>query len=459
MNNLKEKQFLFEKMSIPKAVCYLAIPTIISQLITIIYNWADTYFIGQLNDTYQMAAITICHPAFMMTTAIANLLGIGGASAISRALGVSNKERIQKIATVSLWGSIIVSIVYALLVLIFQRPLLSILGATTNTYTFASQYLFYVVILGTLPSVLNFTLSHLIRSIGMSKESSIGIAMGGIINMLLDPLFIFVFRLDVVGAAIATLLSNMLATFYFILLLYKIRKKSPLRFHWRNFKIQERVTLEIIGSGLSSFLLSLMALLSNTVINKLMSNVDEAAISGVNIAKKVDLCIIAFAQGLSQGILPLIGYNYAANNTARMKKTIYFSGITMLIFATICVILFSIFPKPIVQLFIKDEITIDYASRFLRILCISMPLTSLIFLGNTIFQATKQNIRALILILLRKGIIDIPLMLLLNQWIPVYGVIMAQPIVDSFAGILAIFLCITFLKEKRHQLDLKTNTH
>lgn len=459
MNNLKEKQFLFEKMSIPKAVCYLAIPTIISQLITIIYNWADTYFIGQLNDTYQMAAITICHPAFMMTTAIANLLGIGGASAISRALGVSNKERIQKIATVSLWGSIIVSIVYALLVLIFQRPLLSILGATTNTYTFANQYLFYVVILGTLPSVLNFTLSHLIRSIGMSKESSIGIAMGGIINMLLDPLFIFVFHLDVVGAAIATLLSNMLATFYFILLLYKIRKKSPLRFHWRNFKIKERVTLEIIGSGLSSFLLSLMALLSNTVINKLMSNVDEAAISGVNIAKKVDLCIIAFAQGLSQGILPLIGYNYAANNTARMKKTIYFSGITMLIFATICVILFSIFPKPIVQLFIKDEITIDYASRFLRILCISMPLTSLIFLGNTIFQATKQNIRALILILLRKGIIDIPLMLLLNQWIPVYGVIMAQPIVDSFAGILAIFLYITFLKEKRHQLDLKTNTH
>lgn len=459
MNNLKEKQFLFEKMSIPKAVCYLAIPTIISQLITIIYNWADTYFIGQLNDTYQIAAITVCHPAFMMTTAIANLLGIGGASAISRALGINNTERIQKIATVSLWGSIIVSIAYALLVFVFQSPLLSFLGATTNTYTFAKQYLFYVVILGTLPSVLNFTLSHLIRSIGMSKESSIGIAMGGIINMLLDPLFIFVFHLDVVGAAIATLLSNILATFYFILLLYKIRKKSPLRFHWHNLKIQERVTLEIIGSGLSSFLLSLMALLSNTVINKLMSNVDEAAISGVSIAKKVDLCIIAFAQGLSQGILPLIGYNYASNNTTRMKKTIYFSGITMLIFATLCVILFSIFPKSIVQLFIKDEKTIAYASQFLRILCISMPLTSLIFLGNTIFQATKQNIRALILILLRKGIIDIPLMLLLNQWIPVYGVIMAQPIVDSFAGILAILLYITFLKEKHYQPDLKINTH
>ena len=459
MNNLKEKQFLFEKMSIPKAVCYLAIPTIISQLITIIYNWADTYFIGQLNDTYQMAAITICHPAFMMTTAIANLLGIGGASAISRALGVNNKERIQKIATVSLWGSIIVSIAYALLVLIFQNPLLSFLGATTNTYTFAKQYLFYVVILGTLPSVLNFTLSHLIRSIGMSKESSIGIAMGGIINMLLDPLFIFVFHLDVVGAAIATLLSNILATFYFILLLYKTRKKSPLRFRWHNLKSQERVTLEIIGSGLSSFLLSLMALLSNTLINKLMSNVDEAAISGVSIAKKVDLCIIAFAQGLSQGILPLVGYNYASNNTTRMKKTIYFSGITVLIFATLCVILFSIFPKSIVQLFIKDEKTIAYASQFLRILCISMPLTSLIFLGNTIFQATKQNIRALILILLRKGIIDIPLMILLNQWIPVYGVIMAQPIVDSFAGILAIVLYITFLKKEHHNLALKTNTH
>lgn len=459
MNGLEKKQFLFEKMSIPKAVCYLAIPTIISQLITIIYNWADTYFIGQLNDTYQMAAITICHPAFMMTTAIANLLGIGGASAISRALGMNNKERIQKIATISLWGSIIVSILYAVLVFIFQNPLLHVLGATSNTYTFASQYLFYVVILGTLPSVLNFTLSHLIRSIGMSKESSIGIAMGGIINMLLDPLFIFVFRLNVVGAAIATLLSNTIATFYFLILLYKTRTNSPLRFGWNNLKIKEQVTFEIIGSGISSFLLSLMALLSNTVINKLMSNVDEAAISGVSIAKKVDLCIIAFAQGLSHGILPLVGYNYAANNTVRMKKTIYFSGIVMLIFATICVILFSIFPKPIVQLFIKDEKTIEYASRFLRILCISMPLTSLIFLGNTIFQATKQNIRALILILLRKGIVDIPLMLLLNQLIPIYGVIMTQPIVDSFAGILAIVLYITFLKKEHHQLVLKANTH
>lgn len=450
---INNKQYLFEKMKVSKAVLYLAIPTIISQLITIVYNWADTLFVGQLGDTNMIASITICHPIFMITTAIANLLGIGGASAISRALGEKKFEKIKKIASFSLYTTLLVSLIFSFLVFFFQEPLLVFLGDTPNTSIFTKQYLFWVIILGALPTILNSTLAHLVRSIGKSRQASLGISLGAIINILLDPLFIFLFGMQVEGAAIATFISNILATIYFILLLFKDRKQNILDFNIKNLKIKDKVAFDVLGSGLSSFLLSLMAVCSNISINKLMSNIEEAAISAVSIAKKVDLCVIAFTMGLAQGILPLVGYNYAAQNYLRMKKIIHFSIFITLGFSLICLILFFVFPRPIVSIFIRDDATIHYATNFLRIMCISMPLTAIIFIANSVFQATKQNGKALTLILLRKGLIDIPLMIVLNNVIPIYGVILSQPIVDSFAGIIAIILYLIFLKQEKKKTN------
>lgn len=451
MNNTN-KLYLFEKAKIPKAVMILAIPTIISQLITIIYNWADTFFVGQLNNTAQLAAVTVCHPAFMMSTAIANLVGIGGASAISRALGEHNFEKAKKVSTISGLGVLLISIIYSLLVLIFRNPLLNFLGADSATIDYAKDYLFWVVIIGTLPSVLNYSLGHLIRSTGKAKISSIGIAIGGIINIILDPIFIFGFKFEIAGAAIATCISNTIACLFFILYLCKTRKDSILSFSLKNIRIKEKVIGDIFSSGISGFCLTLMAIFSNASINNLMSEYSPAAISGVSIAKKIDLCVIAFSQGLAHGILPLIGYNYAAKNYTRMKKVSSFSMCISICFAVVCVIIFSLFPKPLVSLFIKDSETINYGSDFLRIMCLSMPLTSLIFIFNSIFQATKQTGRALTTILLRKGIVDIPLMIVLNSIIPIYGVVMSQPLVDITGSIIAIILYITFLKKEKRQM-------
>lgn len=446
---IDNKQYLFEKMKVPKAVLYLAVPTIISQLITIIYNWADTFFVGQLNNTNMIASITICHPLFMVTTAIANLFGIGGASAISRALGQKQYNKIKKISSFSLYASILVSILFSLLVFLFKTPLLSILGDTESTSSFTKQYLYWVIIFGSLPTVVSSTFAHLIRATGKAKQASFGISLGAIINIILDPIFIFAFQLGVEGAAIATFISNILAMLYFMIVLIINQKKSILNFNIKNLTIKEKVAFDTLGSGVSSFLLSAMAVCSNTAINKLMSNVEAAAISAVSIAKKIDLCVIAFSMGLAQGILPLVGYNYASKNHTRMKQIIHFSALITIGFSVICVIAFSIFPKPLVSIFIKDETTVNYASSFLRMMCISMPLTAIIFIANSIFQATKQNGKALTLILLRKGIIDIPLMIFLNHLIPVYGVILSQPIVDSCSGILAIVLYIIFIKQQK----------
>lgn len=449
MTTDENKQYLFATAKVPKAVFYLAIPTIISQLITIIYNWADTFFVGQLNDTSQLAAVTICQPIFLVTTAIANLLGIGGAGAIARALGKQNYERIKKISVFSTLMAIFVSLFYSLIIFLISTPLLYFLGANDGNIESTKSYLFWVIILGSLPSVINPTLAHLIRSTGKSLPASIGITFGGVINMILDPIFIFGFHLDVTGAAIATFISNILACLFFIIYLIITRKKSILSFNIKHLKIKEKVGGDILSTGSSGFLLSLMAVCSNASITKLMSGYSDAAISAMNIAKKVDLCIIAFAQGLAQGILPLIGYNYASHNQKRMSQIIRFSILLTTIFSLVCVAIFLAFPKFLVSLFIKDTDTVNYAQNFLRILCLSMPLTSLIFIYNTIFQATKETGRALTTIIFRKGLIDIPLMIGLNVLIPIYGIVISQPIVDSFSALIAIILYLTFLKKNK----------
>lgn len=456
MTSTNSKQYLFESERIPKAVLTLAIPTIISQLITIIYNWADTFFVGQLNNTYQIAAVTICHPTFMMATAIANLMGIGGASAISRAMGVKDYTKIKKISTISIFVAIFITLIYSLIIFLFKEPLLlNVLGADSTTIDYCNSYIFWVVVIGALPTVCSATLAHLVRSTGKANIASIGITMGAIINIILDPIFIFLFHLEITGAAIATCISNFIATSFFIIYLIKTRNNSILSFNPKNLFIKSKVLLDIILSGLSSFLMALMAIFSNASINKLMSSYSAAAISGVSIAKKVDLCILAFAQGLAHGILPLVGYNFASKNTTRMKNIIKFSMTTVLIFSITCVILFSLFPKTLVSIFIDDDNTIYYASNFLRILCLSMPLTALIFIFNTIFQATKQTGKALVTILLRKGVIDIPLMLVLNSFIPIYGVVMSQPIVDVIGATVAITLYISYLRKiKKESIEL-----
>ena len=309
--------------------------------------------------------------------------------------------------------------------------------------------MFWVVVIGALPTVFSATLAHLIRATGKATQASIGITIGAVTNIILDPIFIFVFKLEIAGAAIATCISNAIACIYFIIYLCKNKDNSVLNFNLKNLLIKTKVAGDILLSGLSSFLMMLMAIFSNASINKLMSNYSAAAISGVSIAKKVDLCIIAFAQGLTNGILPLIGYNYASGDKIRMKKIIKFSMTVVLTFSITCVIIFSLIPKPLVSIFIKDPETINYASKFLRILCLSMPLTSLIFIFNTVFQATKQNGKALITILLRKGVIDIPLMIGLNLLIPIYGVVMSQPLVDVIGATIATILYISYLKKEK----------
>ena len=216
---MNEKKELFEEWPVSKAVISLVVPTVLSQLITVVYNMADTFFIGQVGDPDQVAAVSLCMPLFVMLTGIANLFGIGGSSLISRCLGRNDEERARKVSAFCIWTAGIVSLGYGLLVFALRGYILPAVGADEATYGFCSQYIFWAICVGAVPTVLNAAFAHLVRSEGYSKQASFGMAMGGILNMILDPIFISLLRFEVAGAAIATMLSNLAAAIYFIVLI------------------------------------------------------------------------------------------------------------------------------------------------------------------------------------------------------------------------------------------------
>lgn len=439
--------YVFREMPVRRAVLSLAIPTVISQIITVIYNMADTFFIGQLNDPNQVAAATISVSMFIILTALANLFGIGGASKISYSLGIGKKETASKCAAFCFWTSIAVAFVFGILIFIFRSILFPVLGADNDTYDFCCQYTFWTITVGAVPTVLNAELGHLVRSEGYSKQAGFGVAFGGILNIFLDPIFIYVFRMEIAGAAIATMLSNVAATTYFLIFIYKIRHKTVICIHPKYYSLREKIPFDVIVGGLPSFIMMMMSSFSNIVLNRLISNYSNAAVAGMGIAKKIDMFSFAVAQGMTQGTLPLISYNYASDNKKRMNSSIFTTLLYSLIISSIFTVVLFFFAAPIPKLFINDSETAAYGQSFLRIICFICPSSALNFMIITVFQATKQKIQPLFLSLLRKGSIDIILMLIFNRITGISGIAWASPAADWIALLISMCLFLPHLKK------------
>ena len=444
---MHSNRYIFEEMKISKAILTLVIPTIISQLITVIYNTADTYFIGQLGDPNQVAAATLAMPAFLFLTGVANLFGIGGASFISRSLGKNDPKRAKSGSAFSIFTTIIIAFIYGIIILLFRPIILPILGTNIDTYQFTHQYLFWTVTIGAIPTALNATLAHLVRSEGYSKQASFGIAFGGILNIILDPIFIFVLGLGISGAAIATMLSNTVALCYFIILIKAHGDTMVITLNPKHYQVSDGIASEILTVGFPSFLSMFMGIVSNTVLNSLVASYSTQAIAGMGIAKKIDTLAFAIANGMTQGVLPLIGYNFASNNRKRMKSAILHTAVYSLIVSLVGTLFLYFGAAPISQFFIDNAETVRYGQHFLRVICITCPTISLTFLIIAIFQATGKKLQPMILSMCRKGGFDIPLMLVMNKMIGVDGIAYAVPVSDVLALTVAIILIIPYLKK------------
>lgn len=438
-----DKTELFERMPVGKALLTMAVPTIFSQLITMVYNLADTFFIGMSNDPYKVAAAGLVGVLFFMLNSLANLFGVGGGSLLSRLLGEKREGDARRVGAFSIYGSLAIAAVYSLVCLLFTEPLARMLGASDNTVGYASSYLLWVVVVGGIPSTVGLTLSHLLRSAGYSKESGLGLAIGGISNIILDPLFMFVLLPpgnEVTGAAVATLCSNVISLIYFLLVYYKLRGKTVLTISPKYARLEKKLIVGILSIGLPSALTALLANTTSIVKNNLTANYGDIELAAYGIVMKADMLPLNIGMGLCQGMMPLVAYNYAAGNYPRMKSFTKAAQISGMATACVFIVLFEIFAPQIIWVFIRDEATIAYGTTFLRIACLATPFMISNFQKIYCLQAMGKGKESLILGVCRQGLFAIPILLILNHFVGLKGVVAAQLISDAITFVLATIL-------------------
>ena len=438
--NSKNRTWIFEQAPVAQAVFTMAIPTIITQLINIVYNFADAWYVGRTGSAAMMAALSVSFPIFIIIQALANLFGIGGASAISRALGRQDTKRARKIFAFSLFGGLMAAILYGI-VIYFARPvLIPLIGGSEDSYPYIYSYMFWTMVVGAIPTLGNALCGHLVRSIGAAKEAGFGMSMGGVLNIILDPIFMFVLLprgMEVTGAAIATCLSNTAALTYFIVYLCRHRDNPVFTFSPADFTVGERIPGEVFTIGTAAALQTSLAMVSNIFANKLVVEYGSAAVAGMGIAKKVNMIAFNTSLGLTQGVLPLIAYNYGARKFERMNKVIRFTTTAALGYTICCTIFFRIFARQLITFFISDPASVEFGTRFLSIIAFAAPLCALSFMANTIFQAAGKRKASFTLSIMRKGVVDIPAMYIFKMLLGLNGVTLATPFAEITSVITA----------------------
>ncbi len=421
-------KYLFEQMSVPKAVMTLAIPTIISQVVTMIYNLADTFFIGQLGNPGMVAAVSSVSPWFNLLTALSNLFGLGASSLISRFMGAGRTGDIKYVSSFSIWAGVVVTALFSILSYLFREPLLAFLGASADTYAYAESYLFWVVCIGGIPTMVSLALGHLLRSEGHARQSSTGMMFGGILNVLLDPVFIFIFGMGVAGAAIATMLSNALSVVFFAVTYLRLGDKTAVSFSPRVFTF--RFMGDVFSVGLASALATALGNASNMTMVHLASAYGDITVAAYGIVKRIDQLPLNVSMGLCQGFMPLVGYNYASGDYKRMRSISVFSWVAAMIMSLCFVLIFEVFSPMILRLFIREDATSTLGAMFLRIACIAVPFTSINFLISYTLQAMGKGLQSAILTSCRQGLLNIPLLIIMDVIIGLYGMIWTQLVVE-----------------------------
>ena len=448
------RTMVFESLPVRQAVLKQIIPAVFSQMIALIYSLADTYFVGMLNAPAQTAAITIVYPSFVMLTAISNLFGIGGASMIARKLGRKDTQAAKEIASISFWLGLLSALCFSLFFLLFAKPILTLCGATEATYSFCLRYARWVVVFGGIPTIMNTLLANLVRSEGAAASASFGISLGGILNIILDPVFILpqFLGMGVVGAGVATALSNLASMIYFLLYLYGRKQDTILNIRPVHLKQTTKHLKEILSIGFPSALQYGLTVVAVAAQSAFVAKYATEATAALGIVKKLDQLPLYFSIGVANGLLPLLAYNHSAGNEHRRQDAFRFGTAISVSFALLCVFVYETFAPQLTSLFISDQQTISYGAAFLRRMVLAMPFMAFCYPMTIQFQAMGKVKEALIISILRKGVLDVPLLFLMDSVFPLYGCMWVQPIVDCISLIAASILYRHMMKGENHEI-------
>ena len=449
MRQPTDSQQIFDSLPVPKAVTAMVLPAIISQIFHVVYNLADTWFVGLTGDANTVAAISLCLPIYNIMTGLSNLFGVGGASVIARFLGSGNRDRARRSFAVAAWGASAASILYAFLLIFFGRSLLLRIGADAGSIDFAWVYTIVTVILGGLPTVLTATLSNLIRAVGESRRAAFGMTLGALLNIVLDPLFMFVLLPrgnEVLGAAIATTIANVISLVYFALY-FRRSGEDVFSFAPKLLRHGGRIARDVLSCGLAGFTMVALAMVSNCFLNAMIADLGGgAAVAGLGIVRKIDSLAYAVNQGITQGMLPLVAYCYASGRAERMRSVIRFSAICTVTFSLVCSALSYLFAPQLVEVFIRDGATVSFGASFLRVLCLAIPIYSVTFVIIAVFQAVGRSVEPFALSVLHKGSFDILLLFLFRRLLGLEHILWATPVMETIALAAALILLRTLLR-------------
>ncbi len=445
---------LFERMPVPQAVRLLAVPSIVAQLIVLIYNMADTFFIGRVNDPLMVAGAALILPIYNVCIAVSVIAGTGGGTLIARLLGSGREKDARSVAAFSFCFSIGGGLLFALLTALFMHPLLIGLGASADTYAYARMYAGCVIGVGATPTILAMTMSNLLRSVGRSKEAGFGVSMGGVINIFLDPLFMFVLLPrgnEILGAGIATALSNCISCAYFLIVIRRLH--SPiLNFSPRGIRLQGEDLRAFFSVGLPASLGPLLFDMDYIVLNRLMSGYGDVALAALGIVLKAERLPTNVGVGLCLGMVPLAAYNYSSGDHGRMEEVLRFTRKVGTVFGVCAIALYELFAPWLIRFFIADAATVALGANFLRIRSIATVMMFLCFIYVHLFQAMGRGDYALFLIVLRWLAINIPMLFLLNRLMGMYGLVWSQFISDCLVAFLT-WLTYRFYRH-RHGKEL-----
>ena len=452
MSGTKDKTELFEKMPVPKALLTMSVPTIVSQLITLVYNMADTWFIGRAGNPYMVAASSLVATVFLMAGSLANLFGVGGGGLMVRLLGSGNRAEARKAASWTLLASAVSGLAFSLLCLIFMNPLLRMLGASDHTIGYARQYLIFVVVIGGVATICSTSMSFLLRNAGYAREAAFGLSIGGLLNIALDPLFMFVILPDgyqVAGAGAATMLSNVFSVCYFLRVYRRIREESVLEIPRRAERLQPESYKSIFSVGIPAALSVFLYDLTNIVINRLSASHGDIELAAIGIVLKIERLPLNIGIGICLGMIPLIAYNYARGNLKRMNGFFNTARIAGLCCAAICLLVYRFFAGRIIAAFISDAETIRLGKEFLQVRCFAPPFMFLSFNMVNFMQAVDRGKESFWLAAIRQIGLNIPILFLLNALFGMMGIVWTQATADFINVIISYIIYARVIREIR----------
>ncbi|MCM1523518.1 MAG: MATE family efflux transporter [Ruminococcus sp.] len=445
---------IFENTPIPRAVTGLAVPTVMSSLVMVLYSLADTWFVGLLNDPVQNSAVTLAAPVLLAFNAVNNLFGVGASSMMGRALGRKDYDTAKRSCAFGIWAAAVSGVIFSLAATLLKAPLLTVLGAAEDNIYATSRYLYWTVTFGAAPSVLNVVLAYLVRTEGSAVHASIGTMGGCFINIILDPFFVLPRFADMgaAGAGLATFIANSCACLYFFVLIYVRRKTTYVCISPRMAFPKRKIVMGVCGVGVPAAVQNLLNVTGMTVLNNFTSGFGSNAVAAMGISYKIYMIPMQASWGLTSGIMPLISYNYGSGNYKRAKSAVTFTAKISVIFLTAVTAAFYIFSGELMELFIKNREIVAYGSAFLRGMCLAIVFQFVDFLGVAVFQACGKGMMSLVFAVLRKAVLEIPALIILNRLFPLYGLPYAQTAAEIvLAFVSAASLLHMFKKTEREK--------